>query len=208
MRYYRGKDGSDDYSRPDRKTWRTTVQLLWRSLGPFAVCMVLGVLAGYGLWQAYFHGYFVRWQPVEAPPSGVAELLTSYGWPLYVRGLDNKTYVGLGEWQETDLPEEISPNWTVVKPCRMVWPEFSPLARPPRDIAQCLQGEGILEAVASYAYVLDRTGNLWVWGHNPGPYGYLATFVVFIGLGGFAGLVAGGVWAFRIEPRRASPGSP
>ena len=125
----------------------------------------LGCLLGITVFQFLDSGFLVKWEPFE--------------FPVFDRDAG---------FIDFDF------GWDSRKPCERTWPAFSPFSNTPSEITSCTQFEGVDKDFSDkYLLAIDEDNNYWHWSNKRHiPTSNRALFV-FLGGGGFTGLIIGGL---------------
>jgi hypothetical protein len=161
-----------------------------------AAFILLGLVLGVLVWRVIDAGYFQQWRKLPIVPVKFGELAMAGRGDIYANATDGKTYrctSWKGEcWIQDQAPTDIHFAGEVTKPCNFSLPEFFFLANPPINSVSCIQartdyGDGF----SKYAYVLDRSNDVWEWSHPVSAYSSYFMMFAFPGAGLLVGLVVG-----------------
>jgi hypothetical protein len=168
--------------------------LLLDKILQLAVFTLLGFVLGTLIWRAINAGYFQQWHKLLPASVEFKELAMAGSGDVYANAVDGKTY-RCSSWKNEcwildQAPTGIHFVGEVTKPCDFSLPEFSFLANPPINSVSCIQartdyGDGF----SKYAYVLDRSSDVWEWSHPVSAYSSYFMMFALPGAGLLLGLV-------------------
>jgi hypothetical protein len=143
------------------------------SLGQFQIkrtfpLAITGFLLGIVFFMAWSQGYFISWHRLPHPPQTPTTLVVAQEGIL---SIDTDASGPFTLWDNQWIPSNelgfpLEPE-ARSQECRLNWPQFSPIARPPFDLLLCTQTDYDLPDgyVATKLFALDGGGTLWVWNH-------------------------------------------
>jgi hypothetical protein len=130
----------------------------------------IGFLLGLGLWYFSYSGASQSWEKLPAAPQAVSALIPAEQPFLFIKTSDGSIYSYSGQqnegWLKDTAPENLGFPYEVTQPCDFSSPEFSLLAKPPKNIKDCFQEKNnAADGYIQDAYVLDRDGSVWEWSY-------------------------------------------